>query len=414
MAEELTMTEKEQSALKALLAGNAPEDEETLRRITVGTEMLQDFWRSQYLTEYIPAGGSKIKFLCGLPGVGKTHLGRLLNLEAQASGFLTVTFSAREVPMFDFREIYRECLRQCELDRVLTGCAEQIIRSMGVDPAALEEGQTLMDYLSERGEGDILARNEIRTALRKFFTRNPLLDREFGACCSLLVGDLLGHPVLEPVNRDLIRGWMNGDPNVKAAQIRALGMTPVGVTRFNARHLLRSLAETVHLAGYQGLMVTVENLEALMNKNPENGVKYTRAKRDDAYECIRQLIDEIDSMRFLLFVFCLDRKLMDDENEGMKTYQALWLRIQNEVVGHRFNCFADIVNLDRYEQEHLDETVAVEMSEKLARTLTELGEKRETLTEDRIAALFERARYGSMGMPYMINRAVVEGEKKDV
>ena len=408
------MAERKETALEALVKGHVPDEEDVLLRISTGVDPLIDFLREHYLTTYIPAGGSKIKFLSGQAGCGKTHVSRLLIREARLENYLTVTFSARNVAMNDFREIYRECLRQCGLDRVLSGCAAELIRSMGVDPAALRVGQTLMDYLSERGEGDVLARNEIRNMLRKNFTRNPLLDREFGACFSLLVGDLLGHPVLEPAHRDLIRGWMTGDAGVKAGQIRALGLTPVGVTKYNARHLLRSLAEAVRLAGYRGLMVTVDDLEALMNNADGNGLKYTKGKREDAYESIRQLIDEIDSMRYLLVLFCMRRELTDDENRGMKTYQALWLRVQNEVAGRRFNGFSDILNLDRYEEENLDADGVAEMSGKLAETLQDLGGNAETLTENRVMELMEQAKYGSMGLPYMVNRAVVEGEKEDV
>ena len=414
MGEREKRTEKE-TDLQALTAGHAPVSEEILTRISVGTEPLLRFLREQYLSTYIPAGGSKIKFLCGLPGSGKTHFSRLLTREARETGYLTVSFSARKVAMNDFREVYRQALEQCELETVLRKCAEQIMRKMGVELNALREDQTLMDYLSERGEGDVLARNEIRTELRKNFTRNPLLDREFGACCSLLVGDMLGHPVLEPANRKLILGWLQGDPSIKARQIRALGMTPVGVTKYNARHLLRSLAEVIRLAGYQGLMVAVDDLEALMNRSEENGLKYSKGKRDDAYESIRQLIDEIDTMRYILFVFCMDRDLMDNENAGMKTYQALWLRVQNEVVGHRFNGFADILNLDRYADEHYDAAAVAEMGWKLAETLRSLGGKPGgTLDGEKIRQLMERAKYGSLGLPYMVNRAVVEGEKEDV
>ena len=408
------MVERE-TDLQAIVAGHVPVSDEVLAQISVGTEPLLRFLWEHYLTTYIPAGGSKIKFLCGLPGSGKTHVSRLLTREARESGFVTVTFSARNVAMNDFREVYRQTLGQCDLETVLRKCAEQMIRNMGVDPAALGDSQTLMDYLSERGEGDILTRNEIRTALRRSFTRNPLLDREFGACCSLLVGDMLGHPVLEPTNRTLILGWLQGDPSVKARQIRALGMTPVGVTRYNARHLMRSLAEVIHLAGYQGLMVTVDDLEALMNRSEENGLKYSKGKRDDAYESIRQLIDEIDTMRYILFVFCMDRDLMDNENAGMKTYQALWLRVQNEVVGHRFNGFADILNLDRFADEHYSADTVAEMSRKLAETMRALGgAPGGELDGDKIPQLMDRAKYGSLGLPYMVNRAVAEGEKEDV
>ncbi|MBQ9189643.1 MAG: hypothetical protein IJ138_09990, partial [Clostridia bacterium] len=42
-----------------------------------------------------------------------------------------------------------------------------------------------------------------------------------------------------------------------------------------------------------------------------------------------QLIDDIDNMRHVMFLFCFDRELLDDENYGVKSYQALWMRIQN-------------------------------------------------------------------------------------
>jgi hypothetical protein len=161
-------------------------------------------------------------------------------------------------------------------------------------------------------------------------------------------------------------------------------------------------------------MIVVDDLEGLMNNKEGNGIKYSKAKREDAYESIRQLIDEIDSMRYLLFVFCLNRELMDNENAGMKTYQALWLRIQNEVVGHRFNGFADILNLDRYEEEKWNEGLVMEMARKLTETLTAMGEPRAVPSEKTIHGLMERAQYGAMGLPYMVNRAVVEGEKADV
>lgn len=155
----------------------------------------------------------------------------------------------------------------------------------------------------------------------------------------------------------------------------------------------------------------MDDLESLMNSKEGDGIKYTKAKREDAYESIRQLIDEIDSMRYLMFIFCMDRELMDNENVGMKTYQALWLRVQNEVVGHRFNAFADILNLDRYEDENWNEGTVTEIARTLTKTLAELGGSGTMPTESTIHELMERAQYGAMGLPYMVNRAVVEGER---
>jgi hypothetical protein len=259
------------------LRGEAPGPGAILDRITTGLDSLTTFLSEQYLREYIPLGGSKIKFATGRPGCGKTHFSQVMLDQAKALGYLTAGFSARTVWLHDFREIYLNILEQCGIERVLRDCADQITRELGYDPAQIGEGQKLMDYLSERGEGDAISKGEIRNALRRFFTRNPMLDSCFAACCSLLTGDLLGHPTLEPASRDLILAFMNGDKSVRLAQLRALGLSPTSVTRYNARHLLRSLAEVVHLGGHPGLLIVIDDMEALLNRAlPEIGSRNSK------------------------------------------------------------------------------------------------------------------------------------------
>jgi hypothetical protein len=236
-----------------------------------------------------------------------------------------------------------------------------------------------------------------------------MLDSCFAACCSLLTGDLLGHPTLEPASRELILAFMNGDKSVRLAQLRALGLSPTSVTRYNARHLLRSLAEVVHLGGHPGLLIVIDDMEALLNRAQSEAIRYTKLRREDTYESIRQLIDDIDSMHYVMFLMCFDRALMDDESYGMKSYQALWMRIQSEVVSTRFNRFADIIDLDRYADEYYTAPLLAEMSKKLADVLAESGYAATPLTEAAAQEIIERGQYGGLGLPYLMNRQLVEG-----
>ena len=396
--------------LRLLRQGKPPAGLDALMELTCGLDSLTDFLQEHYLQQYISQGGSKIKFVTGRPGSGKTHFARYLAECAASMGYLTVSFSAREVWLHDFREVYLEILRQCDLERVLSGCAAQIIRELGYSPADIPQGRSFMDFLAERGEGDALSKGEIRGALRRYFTKNPLLDNCFGACCSLLTGGMLGHPVLEPANRELILAYLHGDKAVKLSQMRALGLSPSGITRYNARHLLRSLAELVHLGGWQGLFVGIDDMEILLQRAPESAIRYTKLRREDTYESIRQLIDDIDSMRYLFFLLCFDRELMDNDNYGLKSYQALWLRIQNEVVSTRFNRFADIIDLDRYADEAYDAPTLCRMGERLAGFLRRGGvADARSVDPEAVGELGERARFGALGLPFLVNRFVVEG-----
>jgi hypothetical protein len=334
--------------------------------------------------------------------------------EADRLNYRTVSFSATEVWLHDFKEIYLEILNQCDILQCLKKCADQIVISMGYDPTDIEEGRTFLDMLSSQGLGDALTRREIRQQLRGMFLQNPLMDNNFAIACSLLTGSILGHPILEQQNQELLLGWLSGDKTVKLSLLRALGMSPARITKYNSRHMLRSLAEVIRMGGYSGLLILIDDLEILLNRTNTSMMKYTRLRREDTYESIRQLIDDIDSMQYLMFFFCMDRALMDDDNYGFKSYQALWMRIQNEVIGERFNCFADIIDLDRLGlQIYTAEIIRLMAGRVLAVLVPEAAEEIEISLEE-AEKIRERSGFGNIGIPYLVNRTVLEGGSENV
>ncbi|MCD8077662.1 MAG: ATP-binding protein [Lachnospiraceae bacterium] len=371
-----------------------------------GLDFLADFWRGKYLEEYIRDGGSKIKFVTGRPGSGKTHFLRRMTGLAQEENYKTVQFSAKEIWMHDFRDIYVEILNQCDLMDCLQAVSLNVIREMGYDPAEIPEGLRFIDYLSQNGAGDPVTRREIRTQLRRLFLGNPLLDNNFALACSMLTGSILGYPVLEEQSRELLLAWLQSDRTVKLSQLRALGFYPARINRFNARNMLRSLAEIVHMGGYSGIFIAIDDLEILVSRSSLEAVHYTKMKREDTYESIRQLIDDIDSMHYVFFTYAFDRELIDNENAGLKSYQALWMRIQNEVVGERFNRFSDMVDLDRLAaQEYTPEILAA-----ISRSLARRRQNTASLSLEAAAELAAQARTGSVGVPGLILQAMGGGE----
>lgn len=401
--------------MERLLAGEGLEQKKRIRELSVGIDFLSDFWKEKYLEEYIREGGSKIKFVTGRPGSGKSHFLQLISGLASDMGYKTAVFSARDVWLHDFKEIYVEILHQCDIMQCLEGCADRVVEGLGYQAADIPEGMTFMDYLARQGMADAITKREIRLQLKALFLDNPLLDNNFALACSLLTGGILGHPVLESQNRELLLGWMAGDKTVKLSLLRGLGLSPSRITRYNARHMLRSLAEIIRLGGHPGFLVTIDNLEVLLNRSSLEAVHYTKVRREDTYESIRQLIDEIDSLRNIMFVFAFDRELMDNDNLGIKSYQALWMRIQNEIVGEHFNCFADIVDLDRLGEQIYTAEVLVAMSQKFAAALSDSGYQAEPVTCEKAAELLAQARLGGVGLPRMVLEAMEKtGGEADV
>ena len=369
-------------------------------QLTDGIGFLADFWREKYLQEYIRNGGSKIKFVTGRTGSGKTHFLRLMMAVAREEHYKTVWFSAKDIWMHDFKEIYVEIFHQCDLLSSLEAASGSLIREMGYDPQDIPAGMKFIDYLSQNGEGDAVTKREIRAQLRRFFLENPMMDNNFALACSMLTGSILGYPILEEQNQELLLSWLEGDRSIKLSQLRALDFYPSRITKYNARHMLRSLAEVVRMGGFSGLFIAIDNMEILTSRSSLEAVHYTKMKREDTYESIRQLIDDIDSMKNIMFVYAFDRELIDNENAGLKSYQALWMRIQNEIVGERFNRFTDMVDLDRLAAQEYSPEVIVAISKSLADL--QLNRTAEPLTEEQAQEIVSQARTGAVGVPRLI------------
>lgn len=374
--------------------------------LTCGIDFLTDFWREKYLQEYIRDGGSKIKFVTGRSGSGKTHFLRLMSIIAEKENYKTVRFSARDVWMHDFKEIYVEIFHQCDIMKCLEGVSRKLIQELGFRAEDIPDGMQLMDYLSQNGMGDALTKREIRTQLRHFFLENPMMDNNFAFACSMLTGSILGYPILEEQNQELLLAWLEGDRSIKLSQLRAMDFYPSRITKYNARHMLRSLAELIHMSGYSGLFIEIDDLEVLISRSSLEPVHYTKMKREDTYESIRQLIDDIDSMKNIMFVYAFDREMIDNENTGLKSYQALWMRIQNEIVGERFNRFADMVDLDQLAAQEYSPEVIVAISESLSRL--QQNQPVSPVGAEKAREIAAQARTGAVGIPALIWMAMQE------
>ncbi len=375
-------------------------------KLTCGIHFLTDFLEEKYLKEYIRDGGSKIKFVTGREGSGKTHFLQLMTAIAARQGYKTVQFSARDIWMHDFKELYVEILRQCGIMECLEAVSRRLIREMGFDDTEIPEGLRFIDYLSQNDMGDALTKREIRAQLKQMFLDNPMLDNNFALACSMLTGSILGYPVLEEQNKEMLLAWLKGDRTIKLSQLRTLGFYPSRVTKYNARHMLRSLAEVIRMGGLSGLFIAIDDVEVLISRSSLDPVHYTKMKREDTYESIRQLIDDIDSMKNIMFIYAFDRELIDNENAGLKSYQALWMRIQNEIVGERFNRFSDMIDLDRLAAQEYTPEVIMSISQSLAEMVNNAPVC--PLCREDAQEVAQQARTGSFGIPKLIQMAMQE------
>ncbi len=117
----------------------------------------------------------------------------------------------------------------------------------------------------------------------------------------------------------------------------------------------------------------IDDLEALISNSTLNPVRYTKKGRDDSYESIRELIDDVDTLKGIFFIFAFDSVMLDDDRKGFKSYQALRLRIQNEIISERLNLFRTLLDMDDINSYFLTKEAIVKMSGKYSEFLRSKG-----------------------------------------
>lgn len=352
-----------EAALARLRDGKPPDDIKTLADVTVGLEeSICSFWQSCYLEDYIAAGGSKVKFLTGRPGSGKTHTLLLLVEAARRLGYFTVSFDARQVRLNQFNSVYQAVLDSADMDELVAAYCSGVVERLGYQPEQLPAGQDFLSWAVAQGRTPEMLKREIQEKLDTFY-HDRKVNHNFAMAFIQLCADHLGARPLDPEQKVSLIEWLKGRA-IPARDLRRLQIY-TRIDKFNARHMLSSFLYLARQCGRKGICVTVDNLEALLERGPTGRALYGRAARNEVYESLRQLLDDFAGFTGAFFVFSCSTELVHDEKGGFKSYEALWMRIQNEVSGTRPNKFADLFNQDALVKELFTTDACLELQDKL-------------------------------------------------
>jgi len=113
-----------------------------------------------------------------------------------------------------------------------------------------------------------------------------------------------------------------------------------------------------------------------------------------------------------MFVFAFDRRLIDDEIAGLKSYQALWMRIQNEIVSDMFNLFTDIIDLDSLGKRIYNQDIMLEMSKKLAAIMIMHNQEAKPIDSEQVETLLNDDLHSSTALPRQVYRATIIPEEE--
>ena len=92
----------------------------------------------------------------------------------------------------------------------------------------------------------------------------------------------------------------------------------------------------------------------------------------------------------------------------MKSYQALWLRVQNEIVSGRVNLYNDLLDLDKINPAILVPQSVMEMSRRLTELFRSENFSAHEVTEKEAEAILKESRYGSVSIPLLTNQYTLQ------
>jgi hypothetical protein len=326
--------------------GRPPREPRVLQDLFVDFGGVQDFWLTNYVGRFIPHGGSKVKWIRGREGAGKSHLLRSLALAAEASGMLTAELDAQATSLRGIDEFVRAVLGALDYRRVIDRLSEQVVVQMGYDPEDVAGDDSFLAWLvREHTRVETRASAAIREAVLKPLDIDLNLKTALGFALDRTLG--ANNSGFEELDR-----WFRGE-RVTRGRLASIGLSRP-LNKLNARAILQGWGSAILAAGLNGLLITVDGLEQVLAPKTEGSPYYTRMRREETYEMLRQFIDDGDALAGIWIVVAARPEVFDDPRHGFPSYPALDARITNEVHAFDTNRFEDMLDWDRVVEQNPD------------------------------------------------------------
>jgi hypothetical protein len=217
----------------------------------------------------------------------------------------------------------------------LIECNDAALRRIAVPQKRLQwplPGEAvLIEDLPKQSSDVTLLRRDFRQWLTAEVMRETEMTQDFRVAMTQLCLQRF-----EPDDSELgittpVLQWLHGE----LRRIGALKQTFITarITRHNGRAMLRSLCRWLKLCGQPGLCACLDIRQlGKTGAAAGDGIRYSPAAVLDAFEVLRQMIDDSEHFAGLFLVVLADRALIgDDIRRSLDAYLALKMRIWSDV-----------------------------------------------------------------------------------
>ncbi|MFC2051277.1 BREX system ATP-binding domain-containing protein [Chloroflexota bacterium] len=218
---------------------------------------------------YIAKGDSRLRIICGVFGIGKTFLLRVLQEFAHSDGFATsfLTLSPRECPLYDIQSVYRNVVKGIRtVDCTDKPALEDILEHWAIDIRNGQTGRNLIpNVMYDLSLG-------YKTVLTEYY--NAINSNK-------------------PGTTTLALRWIQGETSIREA--KQLGAS-TNLSNTNALAMLGNLTKMLRFIGSRGLVILLDEVDSITTLEREQ-------QKADAIKNLLNLTDATRSTPNSYFVY---------------------------------------------------------------------------------------------------------------
>jgi hypothetical protein len=302
--------------------------------------------RREYLDHFVPDGGAAVKVLAPADDLCRQALHDGLRALAEGGGFQFAAVNAETTRLQMIEKLFGAVAQQVDWDACTLAFLRHIVSEQGLKLPADDVTMAGLSALNDYSEP--LFRRDMSRWLERSILHDYNMSREFRfAMLQLCLAQL--DPTNDPGLELSVKEWLRGELRLISAVKRAQIFQRIA--RHNARHMLNSLVHWLTLTGYSGLVLALDIRRYAQTVRPierdSTTLYYSTAAALDAYELVREFIDATDELANCFIAVIAGQEFLHDERRGLRSYQALYLRVADEVRDrHRQNPLASLVRLE--------------------------------------------------------------------
>jgi hypothetical protein len=300
---------------------------------------------TEYLERFITSGGAAVRFAVLPQAAMLAHVMTAFDQAAVRHDLVRVTIDSATTRLHMIQDVFFGVARQIDWTGMAQRFIERLCAGNGYRWPTPGEPVALADLAAANQVHEILLRKEVKQWLTRGVMEDTAMAQDFRVAMTQLCQNRLasdeGNGTIAPV-LEWLRGELRTISALRAAMIHSR------ITRHNARSMLRSLCHWLRLVGHKGLLVSVD-ICRLVQTPPagSDGLRYSPAAVLDAYEVLRQLIDEADHFEGVFVAVLAEGDFIaGPPKRSIECYTALKMRIWDDVRDRtRDNPLAPLVTL---------------------------------------------------------------------